>query len=167
MEHRFRRQGKEHRVRIEISREGGRAWIDGRERTFVVRRREDGILEIELEGRIRRIFFAREGERLQLAGDGITFRFERLDPLGAERPPQHHEQPLEAPMPGLVRLVPVREGESVERGQTLVVLEAMKMEIRIAAPQPGRVKRLCCEAGEQVDRGQVLVELDSDTESKP
>jgi len=165
MEHRFRRQGKEHHVRLEVSREGGRAWIEGRERTFVIRRPEDGILELELDGSIRRVFFAREGDRLQLAGDGITFRLERLDPLGAERPPQHHEQPLEAPMPGLVRLVPVREGESVERGQTLVVLEAMKMEIRISAPAPGRVTRLCCAPGAQVDRGQVLVELDSETKS--
>jgi 3-methylcrotonyl-CoA carboxylase alpha subunit len=143
MEHRFRRQGKEHHVRVENSPEGSRAWIDGRERRFVIRRREEGILEIEMEGRVRRVFFARQGDWLQLAADGITFHLERLDPMAAERPPQHHEQPLEAPMPGLVRQVPVREGESVERGQTLVVLEAMKMEIRITAPRPGRVTRLC------------------------
>ncbi|PYQ14688.1 MAG: hypothetical protein DMH00_01155 [Acidobacteria bacterium] len=64
-------------------------------------------------------------------------------------------------MPGLVRRVAVVAGETVRRGQTLVVLEAMKMEIRITAPEQARVIKLHCGAGDQVDRGQVLVDLDA------
>jgi biotin carboxyl carrier protein len=47
----------------------------------------------------------------------------------------------------------------VARGDTLVVLEAMKMEIRVTAPHEGRVSRLLCAPGDVVERGQPLVEL--------
>lgn len=62
-------------------------------------------------------------------------------------------------MPGLVRSVLVREGDSVEKGQALVLLEAMKMEIRVAAPHAGKVIEVLVAAGETVDRGQRLIEL--------
>jgi biotin carboxyl carrier protein len=62
-------------------------------------------------------------------------------------------------MPALVRAVAVQAGDRVERGATLVVLEAMKMEIRVTAPQASVVTRVRCREGEQVERGQVLVEI--------
>ncbi len=59
---------------------------------------------------------------------------------------------LRAPMPGQVRAVEVAEGDQVEKGQTLLVLEAMKMEIRIQAPHAGQVTRLPVHAGQTVER---------------
>jgi methylmalonyl-CoA carboxyltransferase 1.3S subunit len=53
----------------------------------------------------------------------------------------------------------VSEGDTVERGQTLVILEAMKMELRVTAPEAGRVKRLLVQMGDVVERGQALVEI--------
>jgi biotin carboxyl carrier protein len=67
---------------------------------------------------------------------------------------------LEATMPGLVLDILVTAGEEVERGQTLLLLEAMKMELRISAPYAGRIARLCCAAGQVVERGQLLVEME-------
>jgi acetyl/propionyl-CoA carboxylase alpha subunit len=67
---------------------------------------------------------------------------------------------LTAQMPGQVRALMVAEGDSVERGQTLVVLEAMKMEIRVSAPNDGKVSRVNVRAGDVVERGQTLVELE-------
>jgi len=66
---------------------------------------------------------------------------------------------LTAQMPGQVREVAVSIGDSVEKGQTLVILEAMKMEIRIAAPDDGTVKAVHVKAGDVVERGQTLVEV--------
>ncbi|MBI3242612.1 MAG: acetyl-CoA carboxylase biotin carboxylase subunit [Chloroflexi bacterium] len=66
---------------------------------------------------------------------------------------------LEAAMPGLVRNVLVKEGDLVEKGQALVLLEAMKMEIRVAAPHAGKVVKVLVSPGETVDRGQRLIEL--------
>ena len=66
---------------------------------------------------------------------------------------------LEAQMPGIVRQVLVAEGQAVARGQALVLLEAMKMEIRVAAPEAGLVHRVAVTAGQSVERGQALIEL--------
>jgi biotin carboxyl carrier protein len=64
-------------------------------------------------------------------------------------------------MPGQVVKILVAEGEAVRRGQPLMVLEAMKMEIRINAPRDGHVTRLLCQPGQVVERGQTLLELTS------
>lgn len=67
---------------------------------------------------------------------------------------------LTAQMPGQVMAVLVAEGDGVERGQTLVILEAMKMEIRVAASAAGQVKRLLARVGDVVERGQLLLEIE-------
>jgi biotin carboxyl carrier protein len=67
---------------------------------------------------------------------------------------------LTAPMPGQVRAVNVGEGDKVTKGQTLLVLEAMKMEIRIHAPQDGTVKKLFVKQGQTVEREQILIEIE-------
>ncbi len=67
---------------------------------------------------------------------------------------------LAAPMPGIVLRVDVHEGEHVDEGQVLVLLEAMKMELAVTAPAVGVVSAVLVEAGELVSRGQSLVELD-------
>jgi acetyl/propionyl-CoA carboxylase alpha subunit len=67
---------------------------------------------------------------------------------------------LGAPMPGQVLAVRVSPGDTVVRGQELVVVEAMKMEHAVKAPAGGIVKAVLCAAGDQVDRGQPLVDFD-------
>ena len=68
---------------------------------------------------------------------------------------------LVAQMPGVVRRVLAREGERVARGQTLAILEAMKMEIRVNAPEAGTVTAMPVAEGQAVERGQRLVELEA------
>jgi 3-methylcrotonyl-CoA carboxylase alpha subunit len=65
---------------------------------------------------------------------------------------------LRAPMPGLVKLVRAAAGESVERGQPLLILEAMKMEHTIAAPYDGVIAEIASE-GAQVTDGALLVKF--------
>jgi acetyl-CoA carboxylase biotin carboxylase subunit len=66
-----------------------------------------------------------------------------------------------SPMPGKIVSVSVKAGDSVTRGQTLLVLEAMKMEHALAAPFDGVVAELSAEAGGQVSEGVVLVKLEA------
>jgi biotin carboxyl carrier protein len=60
-------------------------------------------------------------------------------------------------MPGLVKAVNVKVGDEVQRGTSLVILEAMKMENDLTSPGPGVVKEIKVEAGAKVDQGQALV----------
>ncbi|MEM7346608.1 MAG: acetyl-CoA carboxylase biotin carboxyl carrier protein subunit [Chloroflexota bacterium] len=66
---------------------------------------------------------------------------------------------LTASMPAQVVEILVEIGDQVERGQTLVLLEAMKMEMRISAPFAGAVQKIYCTQNETVERDQPLVEL--------
>jgi biotin carboxyl carrier protein len=71
---------------------------------------------------------------------------------------------LEAPMPGTVVQLRVQPGTAVSAGETLVVLESMKMEISIAAPRDGSVAAVFIAAGDQVERGATLIELAEEEE---
>ena len=64
---------------------------------------------------------------------------------------------LSAPMPGLIVQVPVALGQSVETGQTLVILESMKMQNELQAPLSGTVDSVHCSEGQTVDKGDLLV----------
>jgi biotin carboxyl carrier protein len=66
---------------------------------------------------------------------------------------------LTAPMPGRVIAVRAREGASVREHETVVVLEAMKMEHAVVAPLAGTLTRLAVAEGQQVQRGDVLAEV--------
>lgn len=67
------------------------------------------------------------------------------------------EVKVRAPMPGLVLNVLKQTGESVERGETVAVLEAMKMENDLATPQSGTVKEVLVQKGQTVNQGDILV----------
>lgn len=68
---------------------------------------------------------------------------------------------LNAPMPGLIVRVNVRDGEPVRAGQGLVVMEAMKMENELRAAAAGTVKRVVVAPGSAVDKGALLVEMEA------
>jgi len=67
---------------------------------------------------------------------------------------------LNAPMHGLVVDVAVHEGDSVEKGQTLVVLESMKMQMQLRSPTPGKVSKVTVQSGCQVEKGALLVQFE-------
>ena len=66
---------------------------------------------------------------------------------------------MSAPMPGTILEILVKQGQRVREGQTLLVMEAMKMEHRIQAPRAGEVTRLHYSVGDRVDMGATLVEI--------
>ena len=64
-----------------------------------------------------------------------------------------------SPMPGLVARVVAEAGQAVEKGQALVVVEAMKMELTLRAPRDGVVEEVCVRAGDQIGDGAVVVRM--------
>jgi biotin carboxyl carrier protein len=69
---------------------------------------------------------------------------------------------VSAPMPGLVIGTPLEAGAEVAAGQTVVVLEAMKMENDLASPIGGTIKEVRVQKGQTVDQGQVLIVIEGE-----
>lgn len=72
----------------------------------------------------------------------------------------HKAEHIKAPMPGLVLSVEVKKGDKVNKGDRLLVLEAMKMENLIKAQSQGRVKKIHVSKGAKVEKNQPLIELE-------
>jgi len=68
---------------------------------------------------------------------------------------------IKAPMPGLVLDIMVNEGDELEEGDNIMILEAMKMENVIKAPNALTIKKILIKKGEAVDKNQILIDLDS------
>jgi biotin carboxyl carrier protein len=66
---------------------------------------------------------------------------------------------LKAPMPGLVVSIPVKEGQEVEKGDVLVVLESMKMQNELRSPRAGTVSRLRVSTGDNVEQHDTLLNV--------
>ncbi len=71
----------------------------------------------------------------------------------------HKAQQIKAPMPGKVIDIKVKEGDSVNKGDGLLVLEAMKMENILKAPDAAIIKKIRVEKGKAVEKNEVLIEL--------
>ena len=94
-----------------------------------------------------------------LFSSGQAFSFAVPDPLGQSADAGSAGDSMRAPMPGLVKVVRAAPGDTVAKGQPLLVLEAMKMEHTITAPHPGVIAEIVTE-GAQVTDGMVLVRFE-------
>ncbi|MCO6451314.1 MAG: hypothetical protein J5I90_11055 [Caldilineales bacterium] len=118
---------------------------------------QPGRLILSLGERRVQAFVARDGNVRYVAMGGHSWKLEPPQPVGRKR--EAGGGSLTATMPGKVLDVLVEPGQEVEAGTPLVVLEAMKMELRVTAPGAGVVGRIFVSPGDVVERGQILVEL--------
>ena len=105
----------------------------------------------------------REEVALQMLGEQFLVHVEDEREKAAHAVAGHKQsgkRELRAAMPGIVVDIKVAEGSVVEEGQTLVVLEAMKMQNPLLAESAGKVTRLLCKKGEAVAGGALLLELE-------
>jgi len=91
--------------------------------------------------------------------DGGNHRFTLVDPLAPPATEAASAGRTIAPIPGRVASVLVKPGDRVTRGQPLVVLEAMKMELTLSAASDGEVREVRCRAGDMVEEQVELVTL--------
>ena len=107
------------------------------------------------------------GPELHLWLDGALFIFQRPHPRkrsnGSSTQPSSGD--IVAPMPGMILEIRVAEGDRVDRNQTVLIMESMKMELIITASHTGIVRRLAVHPGQQVDRNALLLELSPPTDT--
>ena len=96
---------------------------------------------------------------LKLGASDLTVRETLYEPRASEGASGSAGNEVRAPMNGKVVAVLVAEGQAVEKGQRLVVVEAMKMQHELTAGIAGTVARLAVKPGDQVATRQVLIEL--------
>jgi biotin carboxyl carrier protein len=106
----------------------------------------------------RRAVAVAQGDVRWVFLDGEVYELEVQRP-GRRRTSSHHAS-LAAPMPATVRRINVEPGARVSKGDTLLVLEAMKMELPVRAPDDGVVTAVSCRVGDLVQPGVALVELE-------
>ncbi len=119
--------------------------IDGKSYESYVYETEEG-LQVLMRGQLYNLTVEDEREkRLRAAAGG-----------GASEGGEFH---LKAPMPGLVVSIPVAEGDKVEKGQVILILESMKMQNELKSPKEGTVTRIRVKAGETVEQRQALLSV--------
>ena len=74
-------------------------------------------------------------------------------------PPQNADYHLKAPMPGLIVSVSVSEGQSIEKGEVLVILESMKMQNELKSPRQGKISRVRVKPGDSVEQRDPLLSV--------
>jgi 3-methylcrotonyl-CoA carboxylase alpha subunit len=121
-----------------------------------------GIYRVDHGGRQQIVYVAGTPGRLWAFANGEVFREAEATPEADthHRPVVHGVQMLTSPMPATIVKVFVAPGQAVRHGDTLVVVEAMKMELPIRAPGDANVKAVHCREGELVQPDQTLVELE-------
>ncbi|MBN8489492.1 MAG: biotin/lipoyl-binding protein, partial [Burkholderiales bacterium] len=115
--------------------------------------------DVLLGGQRHTLTVYRQGERATVFADGGHLELFDIDPIAHAGDHAGEGGRLTAPMPGKVIALHAKAGDAVKAGQTLAVMEAMKMEHTLAAPRDGVVAELLYAVGDQVAEGAELLKL--------
>ena len=119
----------------------------------------DGMLALRIDDAGVRLRAVARGDDVAVFRDGVAHMLRFVDPLAPKQSEDARGGRVLAPMPGRVLEVMVTQGDRVERGAVLLVLEAMKVQMRLTAPAAGLVDAVRCRAGDLVEDGTELVSL--------
>ena len=142
---------------VDIRVEGENAVLDGRAVAFHATRAGEKLEVLRVGKAVYRVRAERDGNRVFVWCAGAAYEFRRA--AGRAASAGSASGGLLAPMPGRVRRVLLGEGARVEKGDVILILEAMKMEHAIRAPRDGTVARVLFAEGDLVDAGAILAEI--------
>jgi biotin carboxyl carrier protein len=164
MELEFNIQNKSHKLQLEFK--DGRYKINLDDKEYAVDSTvvSDNCLSLLVNGKAFTVYFAEANGKKYVSIGGEQFCIEDAKPEAARAsdtgPTGVDEAPVAAsPMPGKVVKILVKEGDEVEKGQGLVIVEAMKMENEIKSPVKGKVEKVNFRPGDLVDAAQPILEI--------
>jgi biotin carboxyl carrier protein len=145
-------------VELTPSGKGYVATLDDKSVAVEILQAKDGKLDLLIDGKRVTAYVSSENAKRWVTVNGQTFMLTKSSGARKSGHGHHHAAgELTAPMPGQVRAVNISEGDAVTKGQTLLLLEAMKMEIKVQAPRDGVVISIQVKQGQTVEREQLLV----------
>lgn len=160
MRYRFQHRDQIYDIVIERRGDTYQATVNGQPFDFELLDTQPGQISLRFAGQPIILSWAADGAQKWVSLNGCTYRLDKPASRRVRLPGElDGGESVRAPMPAQVRAVQVAEGDSVEKGQILLLLEAMKMEIRVKAPAAGRVTRLPVTAGQAVEKDQLLAEI--------
>jgi 3-methylcrotonyl-CoA carboxylase alpha subunit len=160
----FEYEGMTHRLDMRSDPDGWRMTFGDRQHHLTAEWQQER-LQAVIDGVPLRCHLARHNDQLWLFYRGERFDV-RLHNPDFEHKPGLNKGGLCAPMPGVIGQLKVAVGDAVSAGQTLLVLEAMKMEHPIVAPTAGRVAKLYYREGSQVSEGAELLRLEPEQDQE-
>lgn len=163
MKYRVERAGKQHEVDVELTSAGYVArGPDGQAQLIRIEQRGDGSRHAITPWGDLELTRARRDRELwaDVAGRRLSASVERVRAAGAGNAAGASAGAVRAPMPGKLLALRVKVGDHVAAGQSLAVIEAMKMENEIVAPLAGVVRAVAVSAPATVEKGALLVELE-------
>lgn len=148
-------------VSINQQNEKNIAIVNGDMYEFEIIKQESGLVTILLGNNVYTFHTAGVGTKRWIAFNGCTYFIEKPNlAFNFQKDDLTSDNILRAPMPAQVRKVQIQANEVVNAGESLMILEAMKMEIRIQATKSGRIHKIYVEEGQAVDRDELLIELE-------
>jgi biotin carboxyl carrier protein len=159
--------GKVYKVSVKEDKNIFKVSIDDEEIPTEVLVFNAGFLKFTIGNRTNKCVVSKDKDLVNVFMDGMVYRLRvaKAGPEGAT-PKTEEEGTLNSPISGKVVKVFVGQGDVVQKGQDLLIIEAMKMEHKVKAPYPGKVKAVNFKVEDRVDMGQILVEIER-AEEKP
>ena len=147
--------------------------LNGEKYQFLVRAVGNNTYHLSVDGLTLAVEYVNWGHEVILKSGSEKYKIQivpRTSALQIEIEGTPYVIPIEAagritaPSPSVVLTVDVKEGQQVKKGDLLMTLEAMKMEMIVSAPENGVITAVTVKAGEQVSAGQTLIDLETETE---
>jgi len=142
-------------------------YFDGKKSEIKIEKTKDGYI---VQTPIRIVFckemeITNEGVSLSIGGKNTLVKLKDettllLEKLGMHDALSNSIDRIKAPMPGSILKIAVEEGQQVQKGDTLLILEAMKMENVIKSPVDGKIARIAAKEGESVEKNASLIHFD-------
>lgn len=169
MELEFNIENKPHKLQLEFKDGRYKVNLDDHEYAVDSSVISDNCLSLLVDGRAFTVYFAEANGKQYVSIGGEQFCIEEAQSevsmaSGGDATAVDEAPVAASPMPGKVVKILVEEGDQVERGQGLVIVEAMKMENEIKSPVKGKVEKINFKPGDLVDAAQPIIELEPGVE---
>jgi biotin carboxyl carrier protein len=157
---------KERQFEVEIQKDGS-VLVNGRRHEVDILELGSSLFSIIQDTRSMELAISHNQNNYEILLEGRLYEAQVLDQramlmLNRKGGPRFGSGEVNAPMPGLIVDVLVKVGDVVQEGDTLVILESMKMQNELKAPRPGKVQTVQCKPGSTVDKGSLLLIIAAD-----